>query len=1736
MGCGASSPEYVVGREAAGERMGPLSPGRHAVTVPGQHAVAVLGGRTETGLGRRALTLSGSPGQIGEPQEIQATLAHHNKLLLELAAAQEKLEKQVQDAQLLLGAMQNVSGHQFEQARSSAVAPHEKVAAPGAATVVHAVAHSVATDVAQSTIDQAERMVQEVAAAPPGTYESVEDVGKEFVERGKDILEQGIQKAEELQESVLRLGDPGASAADVGQDAVDLLDVIDGVVSFVRGLFGVAKRQSVPTNVQDLQLSQRTQAERALAKYSALGQVLVNVASHAMAAMPFGGPAAAILGAVYVRGAQAAKNSVNCARLLELMQRCDKQMARVACRKKTPPVEVLERLQELADIIASGAELMHNYAGSGFIVRLITSKSDEGRFRSIHCRMQEAMQGASFAMSIEILSSEPDYKDESACLRSAVCQAAGLPEADADKALAKLNHNNPGQLKQLLQAHGSFGDKVIQAELESLSKRVDLLEQAVVQVKKEVQECESRLTILERQMEEISNADPAGLAPWMGAWWRQAAHRLAKTIPAPTFLSKLVDFFKQKGLVDQLIEYEEALGKEGFSAAMSASSKIVARLDDGRPLHFFHNVLLPSTDPDGNGVITRSELRQLHLLGIEFARKEDLDFLPNSWEQLLEALFIGFDRALLITDGQHGQGKHAGVHAVTEKLQVQAVIDSYNTAALLDDYVEGTRLWMFDKVRAWLSAALAAPKSKSSEPRSRAFLLLADPGMGKSVFSAVMQNKLVVQKHKNNKLVQVRHFFKVGQARAQGKVMLLCLAHQLCKQLPGMVDQLLPVVEEHGAAAHLSMDEVFEIYLLNPLQALDTPEMQQRVVILLDALDEAMDGNAGWEPVAKLVATEFVKLPAWVKMILTGRPHTQAQFAHWEPTWIQPDEDKNKEDLRVLLATRLQQAGLVAEELQPEAVKLLVEKSEGQFIYTKYAMEIFRQRSNWSLDDIRAELPSGLGGIFQHIMDTLQGALAEERPDLLVLLRQKLLPILVASKEPLSTVQISIIADEELGQVEYLLSLMVNIFPTRPGSHGAPCVFPYHKTVVDFLCTSEPAYRVDVRLGHEHIGSACHATLAPLHARDIAEAEGPLQTSHGETSQCGDSMRAYALRYALGHLLVAGSACVQQLEDLLLDVVGFWPSAYLTGFGPEVAKDLVCLEQHCPSAVTKDLVRWLQLVGNYLARHPKAALQLACDAPHSSILAQHANQLPQKPQALLLTKEDTWPALVSTLKAHKRSVTSVALLQGLIVSGSDDGTVRVWDLATGNHRATMEGHTDEVKAVAITPDGTLCASSGVDKSVRIWDLQDFTCKAALKGHADCVSSLALSGSICVSGSRDATIRVWDLQQLGSCTVLDNKSSVNGVALSKDGLTCVTAARDGHVRVWNLKDGTWTPGATLKGHKGEVYGVALAQNPKDGICVSCSEDKTLRVWRLCDGSCTVRKGHTKDVLDVALSSDGQTCASVSEDKTARIWDLSASGCKATLKGHSDDVLSVALSEDGLTCVTSSWDASIRVWSISPKKRKANVSGGGSHISSILCVARSADGLRCASGSEDRTIRVYDLCSGDLLATLVGHAAGVSAVSLCPEGRTCISQSDDGTVRVWNVGSATQTAAYEDEEADKHWATAERWRRRATAGAMQHSEQQWVAWEEDEGEVIHLGPACARDAQSDAGSSEDGSSGTSSEEEEDGQVVVYLMPPATVAEGPFYSPQAQTVSFYTEEYVFMCYQLTQPNSSLAWRTQE
>jgi WD40 repeat protein len=107
---------------------------------------------------------------------------------------------------------------------------------------------------------------------------------------------------------------------------------------------------------------------------------------------------------------------------------------------------------------------------------------------------------------------------------------------------------------------------------------------------------------------------------------------------------------------------------------------------------------------------------------------------------------------------------------------------------------------------------------------------------------------------------------------------------------------------------------------------------------------------------------------------------------------------------------------------------------------------------------------------------------------------------------------------------------------------------------------------------------------------------------------------------------------------------------------------------------------------------------------------------------------------------------------GLLASGSEDHTVRLWDLRhTGQCLKTLAGHTTWVRSVAFSPDGGLLASGSFDQTVRLWDVHTGQCLKTLSGHTDWVWSVAYSpdGRLLASGSADKTIKLWEVQT-GDC--------------------------------------------------------------------------------------------------------------------------------------------------------------------------------------------------------------------------------------------------------------------------------------------------------------------------------------------------------------------------------------------------
>ncbi|PNH10193.1 WD repeat domain-containing protein [Tetrabaena socialis] len=290
-------------------------------------------------------------------------------------------------------------------------------------------------------------------------------------------------------------------------------------------------------------------------------------------------------------------------------------------------------------------------------------------------------------------------------------------------------------------------------------------------------------------------------------------------------------------------------------------------------------------------------------------------------------------------------------------------------------------------------------------------------------------------------------------------------------------------------------------------------------------------------------------------------------------------------------------------------------------------------------------------------------------------------------------------------------------------------------------------------------------------------------------------------------------------------------------------------------------------------------------------------------------------ALPQQEQVHAETIASVSWSPdgAAIASASMDKTLRVWDAASGECRATLLGHIGKVFSVAWSPSGRALASGSLDRTVRLWDAASGECTATLEGHGDQVYSVSWSpdGGAVASGSWDASVRVWDAST-GACTsTLQNSSGrVSGVAWSPGGqqLAC---ALDKAVLLYDMPSGSTA--ATLEGHTAQV--VCVAWSP-DGRCLlSGGWDMCARVWDVASGQCTATlQGHTMWIWSVAWSPDGGSLATFGNDASLRVWDAASGECSATVQVRTLWFSAVAWSPDSSELACSVMDKAGAGWAV------------------------------------------------------------------------------------------------------------------------------------------------------------------------------------------------------------------------------
>ena len=372
---------------------------------------------------------------------------------------------------------------------------------------------------------------------------------------------------------------------------------------------------------------------------------------------------------------------------------------------------------------------------------------------------------------------------------------------------------------------------------------------------------------------------------------------------------------------------------------------------------------------------------------------------------------------------------------------------------------------------------------------------------------------------------------------------------------------------------------------------------------------------------------------------------------------------------------------------------------------------------------------------------------------------------------------------------------------------------------------------------------------------------------------------------------------------------------------------------------------------------------------------------------------------------HAQKVDGIAFSPDgrLLVSGSADSTVKIWDVTLGRELRTLTGHTGGVRTVAFSPDGRRIASGGLDGKIKLWEVSSGREVLSLAAHPQSVNALAFSrdGRL-ASGGTDQAVKVWEVATGREVETLTGHTAwITTIAFSPDGQMLASGSADNTVRLWEV-----ATGRELKALIGHSKGVrAVAFSPDGQVLASGSSDATVRLWRLPKGrKLQTLDRHSGTVLAIAFSPDGTRLITGSDDRTLKQFDT-VTGREVSASGDRDSLdlyEAIALSPDGNWEAVSSGNRTIELRRVSSSERRTL----RSHSNSVLATAVSPDGRWFASGHKDTTVKLWDLWAGREVRTFSDHAGSINALAFSPDGQWLAAGSLGGAIKLWDVTTGSE----------------------------------------------------------------------------------------------------------------------------------
>lgn len=328
------------------------------------------------------------------------------------------------------------------------------------------------------------------------------------------------------------------------------------------------------------------------------------------------------------------------------------------------------------------------------------------------------------------------------------------------------------------------------------------------------------------------------------------------------------------------------------------------------------------------------------------------------------------------------------------------------------------------------------------------------------------------------------------------------------------------------------------------------------------------------------------------------------------------------------------------------------------------------------------------------------------------------------------------------------------------------------------------------------------------------------------------------------------------------------------------------------------------------------------------------------------------------------------------------------------------GHALSVNAVALSPDETTLASGSDDRTIKLWDMKTGFEIRTLCKDMYVIHTLAFSpdGSMLASGGDD--IRLWNAKSGNTLRQINITPFCHSLAFSPDGSMLAAACGDYAISIWNPASGAII--RTLRSHTGFINQIAFS--PDGTLLASASDDKTVIIWDVRHGAVIkILKEHSSTVNAVAFSADGAWLASGSMDQTVRIWETHSGKCKKTFKNHTYGASTVTFIPDSDLLLVGSGrrlmlgeKTKIYCWDI--KKEKLLYSWDA-HVNMITALRLNQNSSILISSGRDAAIRFWDRVAGKLIWSFTSYSRSVYSSDVSVDD--VLAMTSDKRVLLWDM---------------------------------------------------------------------------------------------------------------------------------------